>query len=203
MFRNSTMTEPEGEIDERAVRHNIKKFLIIYLACVIGGGIVGAVLGAVLPHHHRRPTHHHSSAVAAVLGIVIVLVILGVAVATLYWIFHRRSYRRVMQYSLSRRRRVFRALRRGRPLSPEDRPVADAMMYLNRNWRRNLLIVFPLLILIIALDGLAHHGAARWYWIGLAVVYVFLIPYALWNQHRVERNYHRFVRSGPPPEPTG
>lgn len=195
------MQEPQQAIDEHAVRHNIRRFLIVYLILVLAGGLIGGLVGLAAGHHHHR-AHHSAGAAGAVTALVVGVLALAVGLVSLYWVFHRRSYRRVMQYSWSRRRRVFRTLRKGKPLPAEDRPVADAMMYLNRNWRRNLLIAFPLIILFLLLDGAMHHGGARWFWIALAVGYVFLIPVARWQQHRIEANYHRLVRSDPPPEPT-
>lgn len=192
------MQEPAGEIDHEAVRRYRRRYFTSYAVCV-GGLTVLAVAASIAAElsarHHHRPVR--TGEVAAGLAILVVSA-LGGSVAL--WLLSRRpAYQRLFQYAPGRRRRVLRALQKGARISPEDRSVADALMYANRHahW---IPAVFGFgllgLIVLVALQ----HGHRRWFWLAMAVLYVVLIPLTARQQRRMRDNYDRLVRSDPPPE---
>ncbi len=161
--------------------------LAILVAIVVVGFGAGILLAVLDPH--RSAGHHHST-VGRILGLSIAALVLAAAVIGCLLAFRRPGYRRVMQYGWRRRQRVVKALRRGQPLSAEDMPVAAAITDMQRKqWWWPLF--YGVLVVIWALDALTRHGFRRWDAVGLAVLYVVLLPVIIWQRRKMLRNYDR------------
>lgn len=101
-----------------------------------------------------------------------------------------------MQYGWKRRRRVTKALLRGRPMSAEDMPVAAAMVELQRSQGRWLVILLCVLPLNSLYQGVIQHGPLRWFQFGVAAFMVVLLPFVLHQRRRIIRNYERLLKDG-------
>ena len=94
----------------------------------------------------------------------------------------------VPRYGPMRRQRVMKELRQGRPLTPEDMPVAAALVHQQR-WQRWLVPLWVLLAVDTFLQGLSDHGFMRWAHFALTVGLLVLIPLQLREQRQLIRNY--------------
>jgi hypothetical protein len=182
------------DIDEAAAQRS-RRLMVTVLAGIVVVGFGLGILLAVL-HPHRRGGHHHST-VGIIVGLGIAALVLAAAVTWWLWVYRRPGYRRVMQYSWRRRRRVAKALRRGRPVPPQDLPVAAAITDLQRaQWW--LPVLYGGLAVLWALDALTHRGFVRWDALGLVVLYVAMLPVILWQRRRMLSTYDRLKSQGTP-----
>jgi cytochrome bd-type quinol oxidase subunit 2 len=177
------------EIDEPAARRSIRLTLII-----VSAALLLPMLGIFLyvQFGHRPAGVHHSN---SGWPLVIILAVMGIMVVAMLLLvrrqYRRPGYRRVMQYGWRRRSRVGKDMRRGRTLSPEDMPVAAAMVDSMRSQRRWLVILIVLMPASFAINGLNHHGFLRWVFFGFAAYSVALYPFLLRQQRQMIRNYER------------
>jgi hypothetical protein len=158
---------------------------MVLLSCLLVALPVVVALAA--GSHHRRSGHHHSVGPFIALGAAILLT-LGSSVVLLWYLFNRPAYQRLMQYSMRRRNRVAKALRRGKPISPEDLDVADAVVDSMRK-QRVFLWFQPVLIASWILMAIARHGVGRWLYAGLAVVSIPALAYGVRMRQRVMRTW--------------
>jgi cytochrome bd-type quinol oxidase subunit 1 len=180
------------DIDEPAARRS-RRLTVTILACILAVSFAAGILLAALDPDHKA--RHHHSALGLIVALGIGALALAVAVAWWLWVYRRPKYRRIMQYGWRRRRRVAKALRRGRPLPAEDLPVAAAITeVLRAQWWLPLLYGF--LIVIWALDALTGRGFQRWDAVGLAVLYLVLLPVFVWQRRKMIRNYDRLKSQG-------
>jgi hypothetical protein len=105
--------------------------------------------------------------------------------------YRRRACWPVMQYGPMRRQRVMKELRRGRPLSAEDMPVATALVDKQRSRRRWLVPFWVLMAINWLLLGLSDNGFMRWAFFGVTACWVAAIPLQLREQRQLIRNYER------------
>jgi apolipoprotein N-acyltransferase len=154
------------------------------LACAAG------IVVAARSDHHKH--NHHP-----LLGLLVTLAVLAVVLAvTLFFvlrIYRRPVYRRVTQYSASRRRRVAKALRRGNPVPGEDLPVAKAIVDVQRSlwWMYALFVIIPLDWVLMSLR---RHGVVRWVDVGFAALFLAMLPLVVWQRRKMIRNYERLKR---------
>jgi len=128
---------------------------------------------------------------AIVLLVAVSGVVLGATVLLMRRQYGRPDYRRVLQYGRQRRRRVVKDLLHGRTVSAEDLPVATALVSFVRAQRRQQVILFCLLPVIFLFNSLIQHGALRWFQLGLALLWIALVPFKIRQQRRMIRNYDR------------
>lgn len=179
------MTEPAGdELDEVAVRRNARWIVLAVAALCVLSVVAGFVAGAL--RDGGRGIHHPARTALVVAAVVTVMV--GVTVLALAVFLRRPAYRRVMQFGWSERRRVWKAVKAGRPLSLREVQVAQAARDYLRRFRRTMWFA-PVLVVIWFLDGLTQHGAIRWLMIGSAAVYAVLTPAGIWQWRRAADRY--------------
>ena len=193
------MAEPAGaDVDEWAVRRNVRWLLLAVVACSLLG-VAGGVVAAVVHGHRGAAGGHRHLALAVVVTVAVVVVGLGTAAVTMMVLLRRPEYRRVMQFGWFERRRVQKAVKAGRPLSPRELQVARASRDYLVRFRRPQWI-WPLLAVVWLFDGLTHRGAARWLMIAGAVVYAALVPVAIVQWRRATVRYDAaLARWEPPP----
>jgi hypothetical protein len=181
---------PQGQIDEDAARRAIRRRLIFGGVGLLVAVLVGNIAGLILVH---RPgfVHHSFNTRAFVLSSAIVVTIIAVSIPWLRRLLHRPAYRRVMQYGDARNQRVFKDLVHGRPVSPEDMPVATALVDLSRRNRRWLMITLALMIVVFLLAGVLSDGFLRWLYFGLGAFFVVALALAPRDQRRLIRNFER------------
>ena len=179
-------------IDHKAARRNSRLVAGVVFGILVIGAVIGLVVGPLRPAHGA---HHHDPLVAVLVLIGVLVVVLGIAVPVTLRLYRRPNYARVMQYGWGQRRRVGSALRRGRPVAPEDRPVADAIVATMRQ-QRWLPYLFGVILVIYAVRAVFDHGFQRWLSIGLIVLYIGLLPWMFWERRRTMRNYDRLDRAG-------
>lgn len=172
------------ELDEAAVRRNARRLVLAVAVLCVVGLAAGFAAGAL--HDGGRGVHHPVRAALFIAGTAVVMV--GLLVLVLAVFLRRPAYRRVMQFGWSERRRVWKAVKAGRPLSPREIQVAQAARDHLRRFRRTLWFA-PVLVVIWLLDGLAQHGVIRWLMIGLAAVYAVLLPAGIWQWRRAADRY--------------
>ena len=97
----------------------------------------------------------------------------------------------VLPYGPMRRQRVMKELRRGRPLAPEDMPVAAALAHQQRSRQRWLVPLWVLLAVCTFLQGLSDHGFMRWAHFALTVGLLVAILLQLREQRQLIRNCER------------
>lgn len=116
----------------------------------------------------------------------------GLVVVTgliLWKMLNRPEYQQVMRYPWRRRMRVSKALRRRNPISPDDVPVADAIVGAMRN-QQWIFWLQPVLIASWILSALNRHGPVRWLSAGFALVLALAWLYTLRMQRRVIRQWN-------------
>lgn len=179
------MAEPAGnELDEAAVRRNARWLLLAVIGLCVLGVAAGFVAGAL--RDGGRGIHHPVRAALVIAAVVTVTV--GMMVLVLAVFLRRPAYRRVMQFGWFERRRVWKAVKAGRPLSPREIQVTQAARDYLRRFHR-LLWFTPLLAVVWLLDGVSHQGAVRWLMFALAAVYVVLVPTAIVQWRRAADRY--------------
>ena len=70
-------------------------------------------------------------------------------------------------------------------------PVAAAVVTFVRAQRRQQMILFCLLPVIFLFNSLIQTGALRWVQLGLALLWIALVPFKMRQQRRMIRNYDR------------
>ena len=193
------MTEHVGvpaDIDEAAAARSRRLTLLLVGGIAGGAALAGVLASVLLPSHPHHP--HHASTATIVGGITGLVLVLAASIGVVLWIYRRPGYRRIMQYGWRRRMRTVKALRRGRPIPPEDRPVAAAIIEVTRRqrWVPFLLAFLPIIWVI---NGFSHHGVERWIQFAIAGLYVLLLPVLLRQRRRLIRNYDALIASTPGP----
>lgn len=205
MARVSAVTEHvpgEGgdpKIDNHAARRNTGRMVGLVAAVVVTVEIGVVLVAPGAPG--GRPRYLPAS--------IIIIIIVGSCVvlsASAVVMYRRPSWRAVMQYGWRRRSRVGKALRRGRPITEQDWPVATAMMHLVHR-QRWLPYFYSGVIVLWVINGLSAHGLQRWSGLGLAGLFVVLTPYSLWQRRRLLTNYNKQLaihnaQPHPPDDPT-
>jgi hypothetical protein len=151
------------------------------LAVLIAAGLTAFVFG-----HHPATDHHHTIArLLVVLAVSVAIVTLSTALSWGIWRRHAPT-RRFMRADWRTRRRVGRALRKGKPIAEGDLEAAHALIDLlrGRGWVTWLYLTCAALQLCAAAAG---HGDARWLQLATGIAYLALAPYWLWNRHRILR----------------
>lgn len=172
---------PAGEpsdIDDTAVKRNMR----LLAGVIVGLGVLafaaGVIVAALNPHHHG---HGHRSVPGAVAGVSVVVLVVVVEVIWLRRMFGTSVYRRVMQYSWGRRRRVGKALRRGRRVPEQDWPVATSIVAVTRKQAWTIWVMPPA-VALWAVQAFTHHGFVRWFFIAAAIFGVVAMPF--WVKQR-------------------
>jgi len=158
---------------------------------VIYGSVALAGILMLTRINDRPPGDDDIPAWAFVLIVALLVVPLA---GSLWWarrLYRQPVYRRVMQYGWRRRRLVMKDLRRGRTLSPEDLPVAAAMVEMQRSQSRWLVVFFFAMPFISVYNGFVADGYLRWFQFGLAAYWVLFLPFILRQRRRIIRNYER------------
>jgi MFS family permease len=200
MQEQSDHEQGTGPDDARSrTRRWLAGVLLGTLVLAIGGG----VLGFALASRRHRPGHHPSWAplIAILAALAVTLAVTGVI---LWRLLNRPAYQRVMRYPWRRRMRVAKALRRGDPIEPEDRAVADAIVAVMRT-QRAIYWFQPVLIATWVLMALTRHGVARWLYAGYALVITPILAYGLQMRRRTIRNWDAASSrsAGDPPDTVG
>jgi len=177
-----------ADLDEPAARRSGRSLVIVTTVVLVSGvaGFLVSLLGT-----DRANPQHSPPLWAIVLLVVVSGVVLGATVLLMRWQSGRPANRRVLQYGRQRRRRVVKDLLHGRTLSAQDLPVATAMVSFVRAQRRQQVILYCLLPVIFVFNGLIQHGALRWFQLGLALLWMALVPFKISQQRRMVRNYDR------------
>lgn len=185
-------------IDEQAARRSIRVTEIAISAFLLVCLLAGLAAALIFQQADHRPGGENDGIPAW--AIVLLVAAVGIPLAASAWWMHRQyrrpAYRRVMQYGWKRRRRVTKALLRGRPMSAEDMPVAAAMVELQRSQGRWLVILLCVLPLNSLYQGVIQHGPLRWFQFGVAAFMVVLLPFVLHQRRRIIRNYERLLKDG-------
>lgn len=159
-----------------------RRLVLLVVGLATAGIVLGLVAGLVGGH---RDGH---TALVTVLGLLAVAPGAVAAIGLLALLLRRPSYRRVMQYGYGRRRDVWKAIKAGRPLTPEDAEVAAAQLdYLDRNhWVRWLP---PVTLVFLLVEGVNDHGPLRWAVLVLAGLGAVVLPVGLVQAHRTTQRY--------------
>ncbi len=182
-------TEPavvaEGAIDDRAARRNTWLLLAVTAALVAMGLVAGFVLARL--KHPAQPAHRHAGHAALAIAVPLAIMLL-VGGGTWLLMYRKASWRGVMQYGWRRRYRVTKILRTGRPLPAADLPVATALVSLMRRqgW---VYYVFGGTGVFWLAGAIAAHGPDRLIRLGLASLYVLMLPYLMLQRRRMFANY--------------
>jgi hypothetical protein len=174
------------DIDEAAAQRSRRLMVTGFAAFFALACGAGFAFAARSPHHAG---HHHS-----LLGLLVALGVLAIVLAVTVWvllrIYRRPVYRGVMQYSASRRRRVAKALRRGDPVTTEDLPAAKAIVEVQRGlwWISAVYVIVPLDWVLMSLR---QHGLFRWIDLGVAALFLALLPVFVHQRRKMIRNYDR------------
>ncbi len=154
---------------------------------VVGGLAIG------LAKHSGSSRPISPVAVVSVIAGVVILLIAIVVWAS--WLYRRPNYRRVFQYSRSRRAEVGKKLRKGVQLAADDLPVARAIVGFTagRRWGPFGMGV-PAVAFFAA--GLTGHGFSRYMEFVVAGGY-FLLAITFFTQNRkMQRNFARQLGPG-------
>ena len=180
-------------IDHEAARRNARVIaLLVAVAMAVAVG-VGLAVGLLRNGHDGR---HHSAVVAVLVFVGVLVLALAIMVPLMLRLYRRPNYSRVLQYGWGQRRRVGKALRKGRPIAAHDRPVADALVRTMRQ-QRWLPYLFGVLLLTYVARAVFDHGFQRWFAIALVALYVVVIPWMLWQRRTVLANYDRLEPNQP------
>jgi hypothetical protein len=178
-------SHPRQDGGSEADRRRTRRLLIAAVAvvCVLAAApVLVGVRGS-----HRRSDYDLSA--GALIGVLAAVVALLAATTMLLWhLFNRPAYQRAMQYHRRRRSRIAKALRRGKPINPEDLEVAGALVEVMQK-QRVFLWFQPLMIASWILMAVTRHGVGRWLYAGLALVTVPVLAYGVRMQQRVRRNW--------------
>jgi hypothetical protein len=176
-------------IDEDAARRSIRVTSIGMAAAILFFGLAGVLIFTRVDHPPSGV--HHGVAWTVEFFMAFVGILLTAVVLRVYLLYRRPIALRVMQYGWRRRRRVGKDLRRGRPLSAEDLPVASALVDLARAERQRLALFFGLMVASLMFDGLSQHGTLRWIAFGWAAYGPMYLPFLLRQQRQMMRGYER------------
>ena len=175
-------------IDRDAACRNGRLTALFIAAIVVLGGGAGLALGLLRTRHGGH--HHASQATGVLIYLVVLAVLLAVALPLIFRLYRKPNYAQVLQFGLGQRRRVGKALRKGRPIAPSDRPAADALVQtMRRQWWQPY--PFGVLVLIYAAQALFDHGFQRGIAIILVALYAVLVPFMLWQRRTILANYDR------------
>jgi len=184
--RQEGFTTDCESIDEQASQRNRRLTVLGIVGAIAASGAIGLLISAAHPRHDG---HRHGGLVVAT-SVLTAVAVIGVIWAL--WLYRRPAYRRTFQYGWRRRNRVGKALRRGNPIAEEDLAVARSLVEVQRT-QRWIPPLFGALAVGWLLNGLAHSGVLRWSGIGLAVVYVVLLPVVIRQRRRISSNYARLT----------
>lgn len=179
------------------MRRNVRWLLLLVVGLCLIGTTAGVLVGVLSGGPHGGRAHHPLRAALLIAGLVVMAV--GVVAATLLVLLRQPVYRRVMQYGFGERRRVWKAVKAGRPLSPREAEVAGASRdYLRRFgwvvWVGGLLSVLGWL-----LQSVDHHGIGRWLRLAAAAAYMALLVGVTWQwRHNADRYDQALSRSSTP-----
>ena len=181
------------DIDEPAARRSIRVNLIVMSAVFLSSALAGFL---VFRHIARPPTGVQDGLPAW--GVVLLVAWVGIILAASMWwvsrLYRRPAYRRVMQYGWSRRRRVVKALVRGRPLAAEDMPVATAIVELQKSQSRWLVVLYGVMPFLFVFNGFNQQGYLRWFQFGVAAYWVVFLPFIVLQRRRIIHNYERLLK---------
>ena len=148
--------------------------------------LVAVTIGLFVP----GPQGHPRDTAGAVIAIFALAVILGLSLWFTAWTYRQRSFQQLFQFPGRRRRLVTRRLRRGRPLSDDDLPVAAAMVNsMQRAWWLNWVPLIP--ALNFALQIGKDHGTSRWFDVGFLLFIAAATVLGTRQRRRVFRNWDR------------
>lgn len=125
--------------------------VLLVVAIVVVGAAVGIIVGLLRPGHDG---HHLLGGVAGVLILIGVLVVVLAIAVPCFASTAGRTYARLLQYGWGQRRRVGKALRKARPIAPEDpsRSTSRVVSHSGRwprscerspGWRRSTMVLMP------------------------------------------------------------
>jgi hypothetical protein len=177
------------DIDENAARRSIRVTAIGMAAAILFFGLAGVLIFTRVDHLPAGV--HHGVAWMVEFFLAFVGILLTAMVLRVYLLYRQPISLRVMQYGWRRRRRVRKDLRRGRPLSAEDLPVASALVDLARAERQRLVLFSGFMVASLMLDGYSQHGTLRWIAFGLAASWPMYLPFLLRQQRQMMRGYER------------
>lgn len=177
----------EQDAGPDVARRRTRRLLVGTLGSACIALTVPLVVGFIVGSRHHRAGHQASPGVliAALAAVAVVLVATGLI---LWRLLSRPDYQRVMQYNWRRRMRVAKALRRADPLSPDDVPVADAVVGAMRN-QQWIFWFQPVLIASWIVIAFMRHGFGRWLYAGFALVMIPAVAYSVRVQRRTIRNW--------------
>jgi hypothetical protein len=125
---------------------------------------------------------HHRSVRALIIALVAMLAWLGIATAVGWRRLNRNhEMHRLMEHDWRTRWRVGKALRKGRPIPEEDQAAARSIIDVQKR-QRKLPWLYVALAAIWLLNTIVAHGNLRWIDLGLALLYLAIIP--LWLRTR-------------------
>lgn len=125
---------------------------------------------------------HHRNVRALVIALVAVLTGVGIAAAVGWRRLNRNhEMQRLMEHDWHTRWRVGKALRKGRPILEEDHAAARSIIDVQKR-QRKMLWLYVALATIWILNTIVAHGSQRWIDLGLALLYLAVIP--LWLRTR-------------------
>jgi hypothetical protein len=185
------VAEPEpgaDEIDEEGARRSTRVLFIVMGAVYLLSAFAAFFITRQVDDRPAGPPDGTPAWVVVLLFAVVgmVLVATGLGMRRRY---RRPAYRRVMQYSIGRRRRVMKDLRRGQSLSAGDLKVASAMMELLQSQRRWALIFFALMPFVSLVNGFFQQGLLRWLHFGIVAYCLVALPLFVREQRQFKRNY--------------
>lgn len=179
---------------EAAARRNARLVALLLVAIAVIGAGVSLGLALLHPGHDG---HHRGGVVGVLIPVAILVLVPGIAYPVMLRLYRRPHYSRALQYSRGRRRRVGKTLRKGQPIAPEDRPVADALVHAMRQ-QRSLPYLFGVIMVVYLAQALFNHGFQRWLAILLIALYVPLLSWMLWQRRTNFANYNRLEPSQEP-----
>ncbi len=102
-------------IDHDAARRNGRRIVALVVAVMILSAAVGLAVSFTHPRHNG---HHHQGFVGVLIVLAGLVLLAGITVPLLLHVYKRPNFARMLQFSWGRRRRVTKALRKGRPVLP-------------------------------------------------------------------------------------
>jgi hypothetical protein len=168
----------DESVDRVAVRRNTRRMVL----AVVVGTMVAVVVGTLVGWDR------HDSVGGYVLALALPLLVVLVVAAVMMWLVSRSSLGRLMQYGGSERRKVFKAVRSGRPLTGRETQIAEAQVESVRRTRWTVWLQGAVAVLLVV-EGILSHHPLGWFLFAVGVLNLVLVPFQVWQRRRTVARY--------------